>query len=572
MSRNLRGLGVSAGYATGPVARLGSPPALPAREPTVADTGAEAECAIAALTSVGEFLQARAADADGQAADILVAEAMMASDPSLAGKVRDLALAGRPAAWAVTEALASYRAMLEAAGGYLAERAADLTDICDRTVAVLLGEPMPGIPAPGHPFVLAAAELAPADTATLDPAAVLAIVTERGGPTSHTAILAKTLGIPAVVSCPGILTVADGTPVAVDGATGSVLVDPTPADLEQSARRSAERAARLAATRGPGRTRDGHPVKLLANVGGPADVPAVTAAEADGIGLLRTEFLFLDRHSAPPGDEQQATYTQILGGMAGRKVVVRTLDAGADKPLAFASQQAEPNPALGIRGLRLDPLLPELLDTQLESLAHAAKDTGVDVWVMAPMVSTAAEAAEFAQRAHAHGLPVAGVMIEVPAAALRAAQIMDQVDFVSIGTNDLSQYTFAADRQAGALAPLLDPWQPALLQLIAMTTQAARNAAKPVSVCGEAASDPLLAVVLAGLGVSSLSMAPPSIPEVRAALAERTLADCQAAATAALAAPDPAAARAAAEAAAAGKGEMSQQSSATVGGKDTFAA
>lgn len=550
MSRDLHGLGVSAGSAVGPAARLGTPPELPAVEPAVTDTRAEADRAVAALETVGEFLRRRSAAASGEAAEILMAEAMMAGDPALAAKVRDLAGGGRPAAWAVSEALASYRAMLTSAGGYLAERAADLDDIADRTVAFLLGEPMPGIPAPGHPFVLLAADLAPADTATLDPDAVLAIVTERGGPTSHTAILAKTLGIPAVVSCPGTLSVSDGTVVAVDGSAGTVVVEPAPEQVERAARQRAERAARLAAAHGPGRTSDGHPVKLLANVGGPADVPVAMAAEAEGIGLLRTEFLFLDRHDEPTGEEQRATYAEILAGMGGRKVVVRTLDAGADKPLAFASQEAEPNPALGIRGLRLDGLLPALLDTQLEALALAAKDTGADVWVMAPMVSTPAEAAVFADRVRGHGLPVAGVMIEVPAAALCAAQIIERVDFVSIGTNDLSQYTFAADRQAGALAPLLDPWQPALLRLIAITADAGRAAGKPVSVCGEAASDPLLAIVLAGLGVTSLSMASPSLAEVRAALAERTLAECEAAAAAALAAATPEAARTAARAAA----------------------
>jgi phosphoenolpyruvate-protein phosphotransferase (PTS system enzyme I) len=549
MNQDLHGLGVSAGSAAGPAARLGTPPQLPGTEPAVTDTRAEADRAVAALETVGEFLRQRSAAAGGEAAEILVAEAMMACDPALATSVRDLAGSGRPAAWAVSEALASYRAMLASAGGYLAERAADLDDIADRAVALLLGEPMPGIPAPGHPFVLLAADLAPADTATLDPDAVLAIVTERGGPTSHTAILAKTLGIPAVVCCPGTLSVSDGTVVAVDGSAGTVVVEPTPEQVERAARRRAERAARLAAAHGPGRTSDGHPVKLLANVGGPADVPAAMAAEAEGIGLLRTEFLFLDRHDEPTGEEQRATYAEILAGMGGRKVVVRTLDAGADKPLAFASQEAEPNPALGIRGLRLDGLRPALLDTQLEALALAAKDTGADVWVMAPMVSTPAEAAAFADRVREHGLPVAGVMIEVPAAALGAAQIFEHVDFVSIGTNDLSQYTFAADRQAGALAPLLDPWQPALLRLIAMTADAGRAAGKPVGVCGEAASDPLLAIVLAGLGVTSLSMASPSLADVRAALAERTLAECEAAAAAALAAATPAAARTAARAA-----------------------
>jgi phosphoenolpyruvate-protein phosphotransferase (PTS system enzyme I) len=550
MSENLHGLGVSAGSAAGPAVRLGTPPKLPDTEPAVTQTRAEADRAVAALEAVGDFLRGRCAATSGPAADVLAAEAMMACDPALAAKVRDLAKAGRPAAWAVSEALASYRAMLTSAGGYLAERAADLDDIADRAVALLLGELMPGIPAPGHPFVLLAAELAPADTATLDPAAVLAIVTERGGPTSHTAILAKTLGIPAVVSCAGALSVPDGTMLAVDGSTGTVVVDPTAGQLEQAARRRAERAARLAAARGPGRTRDGHPVKLLANVGAPADVTAAIAAGAEGIGLLRTEFLFLDRHDEPSGEEQRATYAEMLAVMGGRKVVVRTLDAGADKPLAFASQPAEPNPALGVRGLRLDGLLPALLDTQLEALALAAKDTGADAWVMAPMVSTPAEAAAFAYRVRGHGLPVAGVMIEVPAAALRAAHLVEHVDFVSIGTNDLSQYTFAADRQAGALAPLLDPWQPALLQLIAMTATAGRAAGKPVSVCGEAASDPLLAVVLVGLGVTSLSMAPPALAEVRAALAGRTLAECAAAAAAALTAATPAAARAAARVAA----------------------
>jgi phosphotransferase system enzyme I (PtsI) len=220
------------------------------------------------------------------------------------------------------------------------------------------------------------------------------------------------------------------------------------------------------------------------------------------------------------------------------------MDTGADKPLPFAPHPHEPNPALGVRGLRLDTIHPGLLDIQLQALALAASDTNADLWVMAPMVSTAAEAAGFAARVRQHGLPIAGAMIEVPAAALSAASIIEHVDFFSIGTNDLSQYTFAADRQIGALAPLLDPWQPALLQLIAMTAQAARAAGKPVSVCGEAASDPALAIVLAGLGVTSLSMAAGSVAEVRNALAERSLAECETAAKAAMSATTPAEARA----------------------------
>jgi phosphotransferase system enzyme I (PtsI) len=536
MSR-LHGLGVSSGAATGPVARLGLPPALPSVEPPVTDRVAEAARAAAALEAVGADLERRAGAAGGEAADVLVAEAMMARDPSLATAVETLVREGRAAAWAVSESLATYRATLEAAGGYLAERAADLDDISNRAVAVLLGEPMPGVPTPGHPFVLVADDLAPADTAALDPGQVLAIVTERGGPTSHTAILAKSLGIPAVVSAAGALALTDGTTLAVDGGTGEILIDPSAEDIAEVERQRAERAARHAASRGPGRTADGHPVKLLVNAGGPADVPGVLAADAEGIGLLRTEFLFLDRKDAPSLAEQHATYTDVFAGLAGRKVVVRTLDAGADKPLAFADHGTEPNPALGERGLRLDALFPDLLDVQLEALARAAKDTGADVWVMAPMVATAAEASAFADRVRGHGLPIAGVMIEVPAAALCAADILQVTDFVSLGTNDLSQYTFAADRQVGALAPLLDPWQPALLQLIAMTAAAGRAAGKSVSVCGEAASDPLLAIVLVGMGVTSLSMAASSVADVRSMLAQHTLEDCRRAAALALHAP-----------------------------------
>lgn len=560
---HLAGIGVSPGTAIGPVARMGPPPVLPAIEPAVTDTGAETVRAGRALAQVADCLQRRAGALRGVAAEVLVAESLMAADPALAVEVEKLVLSGRAAPWAVTEALASHREVLLAAGGYLAERAADLDDIARRAVAVLLGVPMPGLPDPGHPFVLVAGDLAPADTAALDPARVLAIVTEGGGPTSHTAILSKTLGIPAVVCCPGVTSLADGRAVGVDGATGEVVIDPDPMAMADLGRREAQRGARRAASRGPGRTRDGYPVELLINVGGPADVAGVAEADAEGVGLLRTEFLFLDRADAPSVDEQRSIYASVFAPLQGRKVVVRTLDAGSDKPLAFASAAspptrpavaqvsgpsaaAEPNPALGVRGLRLCGRLPHLLDDQLRALQLAAADTAADVWVMAPMVSTPVEAVAFAARVRDHRLPVAGVMIEVPAAALRAGAILAGVDFVSIGTNDLSQYTFAADRQLGALAELLDPWQPALLQLIAVTARSGRDAGKPVSVCGEAASDPGLAVVLAGLGVTSLSMAAGSVAEVRHALAERTLEECQAAAAAALGASGPEDARRAA--------------------------
>lgn len=549
MSPRLAGLGVSPGTASGPVARMGDAPALPPAAPLVADTDQETSRARGALAEVAGWYQRRAAALSGPAADVLTAESLMAADPALATAVEKLVLSGRAAPWAVTEALAAYKDVLLAAGGYLAERASDLDDIARRAVAVLLGVAMPGLPDPGHPFVLVAEDLAPADTATLDPRQVLAIVTARGGPTSHTAILSKTLGIPAVVSCQGIDAVADGAVVGVDGSAGTVVVEPSAEEVRDLRVRAAERAARRASSRGPGRTRDGHPVKLLVNVGGPADVGAVIDADAEGVGLFRTEFLYLERADAPSVEEQRGIYASVFAPLAGRKVVVRTLDAGADKPLAFAAHDVEPNPALGVRGLRLARRQPGLLADQLRALQLAAGDTGADVWVMAPMVSTPTEAADFAATVHGHGLPIAGAMVEVPAAALRAGSILTRVDFVSIGTNDLSQYTFAADRQIGQLAELLDPWQPALLELIALTARAGRDLGKSVSVCGEAASDPALAVVLTGLGVTSLSMAAGSVADVRAALAERTLADCEAAASAALAAAGPDEARRAVSAA-----------------------
>ncbi|CRK55587.1 Phosphoenolpyruvate-protein phosphotransferase of PTS system [Alloactinosynnema sp. L-07] len=531
-------IGVSPGVAAGPVARLGLPPQLPYVVPAAAAD--DAARAATALEETAVELERRAKLAGSEAAEVLAAAALMARDPALAANVQDLVAQGVPAAWAVDRAIGGYRQLLAAAGPYMAERVADLDDIRDRAVARLLGLPMPGLPAPGHPYVLVARDLAPADTALLDPTVVLALVTERGGPTSHTAILAKSLGIPAVVACAAAESFVDGQVVVVDGDSGEVTPEPTAARLAEVAERRAARAKRATAT-GPGRTKDGHPVALLANIGGPTDL----SADLEGVGLFRTEFLFLDRAEEPSVAEQREVYRQVLAPLAGRKVVVRTLDAGADKPVPYACPDPEDNPALGVRGLRTSWRRPDLLHDQLEALALAARDTGAQPWVMAPMVATAAEAATFAAAARAHGIDKVGVMIEIPAAALRADTVLAEVDFVSIGTNDLAQYTFAADRQLGALAELLDPWQPALLDLIAATARAGARAGKPVGVCGEAAGDPRLAPVLVGLGIDSLSMAPVSVADVRASLAEYTFDQCRELAAAVLAADSPEQARAA---------------------------
>ena len=525
----LVGIGVCPGRAAGPVALMGRRPQLPADHPSVEDFEAEIQTAIAALGRTADDLESRAeATAIPGAAEVLEATAMIARDPSLEEAIRSAITKGEPAAWAVDRAIDAFKAMLLDLGGYMAERVGDLDDVRDRTLARLLGQPMPGVPERDTPFILVADDLAPADTVTLTTERVLALVTIRGGPTSHTAILARSLGLPAVVACATAAGLHDGELIEVDGGTGHIRAGITQDDAAEVNRADQARRAARAASRGPGRTADGHAVALLLNIGDASGAAKVATVDAEGVGLFRTEFLYLDRQDAPSIEEQVSLYGDVFEAMGGRKIVVRTLDAGADKPLPFLDQEGEPNPALGVRGLRIARRRPAVLTDQLTALALAQKQTGAVVWVMAPMVSTAAEAKGFAELAHGHGLPVAGVMVEVPAAALRARDILEHADFLSIGTNDLAQYTLAADRMAGELADLLDPWQPALLDLIRMTAEAGLSAGKSVGVCGEAAASPGLAPVLVGLGISSLSMSPAAVADVRDALAGVTLAECRA--------------------------------------------
>ncbi|MQY14888.1 Phosphoenolpyruvate-protein phosphotransferase [Streptomyces sp. RB5] len=549
METTLQGVGVSHGVAIGEVRRMGTavlePPAksVPAQE-----APREQERARQAVEAVAADLLARGNLAGGEAQAVLEAQALMARDPELAADVNRRINVGSSAERAVYDAFASYRELLAGAGEYMAGRVADLDDVRNRIVARLLGVPMPGVPDSDEPYVLLARDLAPADTALLDPSLVLGFVTEEGGPTSHSAILARALGVPAVVALAGAVELAEGTVVAVDGSTGEVFVAPSAERRAELARRAEERRVALAAATGPGATSDGHKVPLLANIGGPGDLPAVLEAGAEGVGLFRTEFLFLDDAAAAPSkDKQIAAYREVLEAFPGGRVVVRVLDAGADKPLGFLTPADEPNPALGVRGLRSLLDHPEVLRTQLEALAEAARGLPVYLAVMAPMVADRQDAAAFAEACREAGLRAKfGAMVEIPSAALRARSILQEVEFLSLGTNDLAQYTFAADRQVGSVARLQDPWQPALLDLIALAAEAARAEGKSCGVCGEAASDPLLACVLTGLGVTSLSMGAAALAYVRAALAGHTLAQCERAAAAARAADSAADARRAA--------------------------
>jgi phosphotransferase system enzyme I (PtsI) len=411
MAETLSGIGVSPGVAAGPVAQMAPPPVVPTDVTPSGDPEAESQAAVAAMKAVAASLEERASRAPGEAAGVLAAQAMMAEDPTLASKVTDAVQAGKAAVTAVVDAFGEFRAMLEAAGPYMAERVADLDDLRNRTVATLLGVPMPGVPDPGHPFVLVALDLAPADTATLDKDRVKAIITEEGGPTSHTAILAKSLGIPAVVTVHGATAISEGETVLVDGTEGTVAVRPDEATVQAALDAEAAKLAALKAVSGPGRTSDGHGVQLLVNIAGDKDLEPAAAADSEGVGLFRTEFLFLDRPNAPTLEEQQAVYQRVFDAFAGRKVVVRTLDAGADKPLEFVTVPDEPNPALGVRGLRTSRRHPELLEEQLTAVANAAAVSKAQVWVMAPMVSTTAEAAAFAEQVRGHGLSSGGVMV-----------------------------------------------------------------------------------------------------------------------------------------------------------------
>jgi phosphotransferase system enzyme I (PtsI) len=510
---------------------------------------ADEEAALAAydvaVEQVSSGFGAKAASASGAAAEVLTASAGLARDKGLRSAVRKALRAGEPLLSAVHAAVEQFVGVFTSMGGLMAERATDLRDIERRLVARIIGEAEPGVPTPERPSVVVAEDLAPADTAGLDPEVVLALVTERGGPTSHTAIIARQLGIPCVVGAAGALELDAGRPLLVDGTAGTVQLDADPAEAERLVAADKEERAALATWSGPGATASGEPVKLLANVADGPSAASASGAPVEGVGLFRTELCFLNRTEEPSVEEQADIYEAVLAPFKDvGYVVVRTLDAGSDKPVAFATHEGEENPALGVRGLRLSFDNPGLLERQLDAIALAAERSGTETWVMAPMVATVAEARDFAASVRGRGLK-AGVMVEVPSAALLAPRMLEVVDFMSIGTNDLTQYTMAADRMATDLAHLTDPWQPAVLQLIAITAEAGRLAGKPVGVCGEAAADPLLACALVGMGVTSLSMAAAAVRQVGARLGTTTSEQCEDVAEAALGADDPAAGRAA---------------------------
>ena len=543
----IKGTGVVAGVAYAEAVWVRPRPALPTEGSIDPEQASESEYNrfLAAVDTVANRLEKRAAAAECQAAQVLTATAGMVKDRGWHKTVRKNIRTGRNAEFATVGATDKFVTMFEAAGGVMAERTTDLKDVRDRVIAELRGEDEPGLPLVDGEAVLFADDLAPADTATLDTKHIKALVTELGGPTSHTAIIARQLDIPCIVAVGASLgDIESGTLVFVDGAVGTVTCG---ADAETSTKAVAEyreRAARVAQWRGPAKTKDGHSVQLLANVADGNAARIASESQAEGIGLYRTELSFLSASEEPSVEEQAKIYGKVFKAFPESKVVVRTLDAGSDKPISYATLSSEENPALGVRGLRIARDNEALLTRQLDAIAQAteARDDKASTWVMAPMVATSTEAQWFANLCRERGL-TAGAMIEVPAAALMADKIMPHLDFVSIGTNDLTQYTMAADRLSPQLAYLTDPWQPAVLRLIQHTCIVGQANNVAVGVCGEAAADPMLACVLTGLGVNSLSAASTAVAGVGAQLAEITLEQCQQLAEVALDAESPDAAR-----------------------------
>ena len=531
----IKGVGIGRGVAVGPVIRMAAALPEPSDAPRADSVSAESEIerVTKSLALVNADLNRRAEEAANgdegakQAAPIPQAIAMFASDPALAQSINTLIEQGKTAERAVLEGFGAVEEMFKAIGGYQGERAADLHDVGQRVIADLMGVPAPGVPVSDTPFVLVAEDLSPADTAGLDLDKTLAIVTSQGGPTSHTAILARARGIVAVVSAAGADDLKNGETVIVNAAESTITTEPS--DEQVAAAEAAKaKAAKAKELRGkPGATKDGYHIPLLANVGKPSDGKTALEYGAEGVGLFRSEFLFIGNAEPPSVEEQTKAYAELLAQFPGKKVVIRMLDAGADKPLPFLTPEDEPNPALGLRGLRTLRTHMNVLEGQLKALAAADAQTDADLWVMAPMVADAHEAAYFVKLGKSFGLKKVGVMAEVPSIALMADQVAKVADFVSIGTNDLTQYTLAADRTLGSVANYQTAWHPAVLRAIKLIADAGNANGMPVGVCGEAAADPDLAVVLTGIGVNSLSMTPVALDDVRAELAGVTLEEAQ---------------------------------------------
>lgn len=508
---------------------------------------------LAIQAELADLITATTARLGASHAAIFLAQGELLHDPALLRKAASGILAGHGAAWAWQQAFEAQAHLLAAhPDPLLAARAADLRDIGQRVLRHLLGIRQTGL-AFAEGTILLADDLLPSDTVGLDTTQVVALATAVGGPTSHTAILARTLGLPALVAGGETLRqVADGTLAILDGSAGCLYLNPAESDLHAAqAAAATARHKQEAAAAGrdlPATTSDGFRIEIAANITTPQQAIAALDAGAEGVGLMRTEFLFMDRDTPPDEEEQYQTYQQLLDIMAGRPVIIRALDIGGDKAVPYLHLPTEDNPFLGVRGLRLLLRRPDLLHTQLRALYRAAQHGPLSI--MFPMVTDVAEVLQVREIADAVrrdiGAPVVplGIMVEVPSVAALAEAFAQHVDFFSIGTNDLTQYTLAVDRQHPELAAMANSLHPAVLRLIEMTVRGAQAHGVWVGVCGGLAGDPLGAAILAGLGVNELSMTASDVPAVKAALRAGSHADMQALAKKALACDNIAAVRA----------------------------
>jgi len=530
--RTLHGTGATPRSGVGSVVWYGQDIALPDPEDTDVDPETEVErFANAVDTARAELESEREATAERVGEDeaaVFDAHIQFLEDPTIEDAVETMIDDGLPAANAVDAAFGEHIEQFEGMDGRMAERADDLRDVRDRLLRLLTGGDRVDLGDLPEGSVVLAERLTPSDTAQLDPERVAGFATVTGGRTSHAAIFARSLALPAVVGVGEDLeTVEGGEAVVVDGDNGTVLVSPD--DAERAAAAGGSGAAIVDESV---ETTDGRHVEVAANVGRPAELEPAAERGADGVGLYRTEFLFLDRETPPSEDEQYEAVREALDTFPDGRVVVRTLDIGGDKRIPYLDLPEEENPFLGERGIRrsLDPDS-DLFATQLRALLRAAADGAGDLAIMFPLVATAEEldaaldaldaaAADVEGRGAEATDPEVGVMIETPSAVFMADEFAERVDFLSIGTNDLTQYVMAADRENERVGDLHDPTHPGVLRAIHRTVTAANAEDAWVGMCGEMAGDPDLTELLVGLGLDELSMSAVTIPEVKTAISE----------------------------------------------------
>lgn len=494
----LTGTGVGSRAAVGKVLRLGA--AEVARRQSALSPELELEQLASALNSTVVRLRAELASYDETSAEIMDALLTLLADDEMLALAQPAIDEGWDAATALQSAIDELAALMGDDEDFQS-RVGDLRGLADLVAAEIRGEASGAkIPETGE-WIVVARDLTPVDTAKFGDS-VVGVITELGGPTSHTAVICRARDIPAVVACRGALELVNGQSVLVDPAGDRVVVEATLDSATRAISFSPVSTDPLIAVR--------------ANIGSLTDALTAATTSATGVGLFRTEVLYLDALEEPDFDAQVLSYREIFQAAPAGELIVRTIDAGTDKPVPFLPQGAEENPALGVRGFRLADQHPRFVQTQLEAIA-AASDAR-EVSVMAPMVANYEEALRFSEMARAVGLRRVGIMVETPAIVSQLADLAGLLDFVSIGTNDLSQYLFAADRMNSALAALNDPWQPALIRTVAQIARDGKAAGLSVSVCGESAADPLLAIIYAGFGISAVSVSPAAVASVTQAL------------------------------------------------------